>query len=524
MARILVTEPLAEAGLDALRAAGHDVDIQTGLSPEALLDAMPGAAALIVRSATQVTADVLAAGRDLVVVGRAGTGVDNVDTAAATARGVMVVNAPGSNALSTAEHAMALLLSMARNIPQASAALRAGRWEKSKWAGVELHGKTLGVLGLGRIGTLVAQRASAFGMRIIACDPFVTTERARQVGIELLETYEELVARSDFLTIHANKTPETTGLVGKELLAHAKPGLRIVNAARGGIIDEDALAEAVRDGRVGGAAIDVFATEPTTESPLFELDPVVVTPHLAASTSEAQDKAGVIVAEQILLALAGEFVPFAVNVDAAEAPENVRPFLPLAERLGRLFAGISGSMSSTLEIGYRGDLADGDTRILKLAVLKGLLESGAGDEPVSYVNAPQLAVDRGVTVSETSTVESDEYVNLLSLRGADHAVAGTVTGPRNEPRIVMIDDHSVELPLVANLLVVRNDDRVGMMALVTAAVAEAGVNIADMRLGRSPGGSTALAAITADEPFPSELRDRLAGQPGILDVRIVNAI
>lgn len=523
MARILVTEPLAEAGLDALRSAGHDVDVQTGLSAEALLGAVPGAQALIVRSATQVTAEVLQAGRDLVVVGRAGTGVDNVDTGTATARGVMVVNAPGSNALSTAEHAMALLLSMARNIPQASAALRQGRWEKSKWSGVELHGKTFGVLGIGPIGTLVAQRALAFGMRLIAWDPWMAPDRFRLLGIERVEL-DDLFARADFVTIHVQKTAETTGLIGKELLARAKPGLRIVNAARGGIIDEEALAEAVRDGRVAGAAIDVFATEPTTESPLFELDAVVPTPHLAASTAEAQDKAGVVVAQQVLLALAGEFVPFAVNVDAAEAPENVRPFLPLAERLGRLFAGVSGSMSSTLEIGYRGELASGDTRILKLAVLKGLLDSGAGEEPVSYVNAPQLAVDRGVTVTETSTAESDEYVNLLSLRGADHAVAGTITGPRNEPRIVMIDDHSVELPLVANLLVVRNDDRVGMMALVTAAVADADVNIADMRLGRSPGGSTALAAITSDEPFPLELRERLADQPGILDVRIVNAI
>src|SRR5688572_18474816 len=484
MARILVTEPLAEAGLDALRAAGHDVDVQTGLSADDLLGVIPGAQALIVRSATQVTAEVLQAGRDLIVDGRAGTGVDNVDTAAATARGVMVVNAPGSNSLSTAEHAMALLLSMARNIPQAAAALRDGRWEKSKWTGVELHGKTFGVLGIGPIGTLVAQRAHAFGMRLIAWDPWMAPDRFRLLGIERVEL-DELFAQADFVTIHVQKTADTTGLIGKELLAKAKPGLRLVNAARGGIIDEDALAEAVRDGRVAGAAIDVFETEPTTESPLFELDGVVPTPHLAASTAEAQDKAGVVVAQQILLALAGEFVPFAVNVDAAEAPESVRPFLPLAERLGRLFGKISASMAPSLEIGYRGELAAGDTRILKLAVLKGLLDSGAGEEPVSYVNAPQLAVDRGVTVTETSTAESDEYVNLLSLRGDDHAVAGTITGPRNEPRIVMIDDHQVELPLVANLLVVRNDDRVGMMALVTSAVAEANVNIADMRLGRS---------------------------------------
>jgi D-3-phosphoglycerate dehydrogenase len=521
MARILVTEPLAAAGLDALRAAGHDVDEQLELSADRLIAVIPGAHALIVRSATKVTADVIEAGRDLVVVGRAGTGVDNVDIDAATRRGVMVVNAPGSNSLSTAEHTMALLLSLARNVPQASGALRQGRWEKSKWSGVELHGKTLGVLGLGRIGTLVAQRASAFGMRVIARDPFVSAERARQLGIDLVDSYEELVARSDFLTIHANKTAETTGLVGKELLTHAKPGLRIVNAARGGIIDEDALADAIREGRVAGAGIDVFATEPTTESPLFELDSVVVTPHLAASTSEAQDKAGVIVAEQILFALAGDFVPFAVNVDAAEAPESVRPFLPLAERLGALFAKISGSMPSDLEIGYRGELASGDTRILKLAVLKGLLDSSL-EEPASYVNAPQLAADRGISVSESTTTTSDEYVNLLSLRGGDHSVAGTITGLRGEPRIVMIDDHDVELPLSPNLLIVRNDDRVGMMALVTAAVAEAGVNIADMRLGRSPSGGTALAAITSDAPFPPELRDQLVDRPGILDVRIVN--
>jgi D-3-phosphoglycerate dehydrogenase len=477
MARILVTEPLAEAGLDALRAAGHDVDVQLGLSPSDLLAAVAGAQALIVRSATQVTAEVIEAGRDLVVVGRAGTGVDNVDTSAATARGVMVVNAPGSNALSTAEHAMALLLSMARNIPQASAALRQGRWEKSKWTGVELHGKTFGVLGIGPIGTLVAQRAHAFGMRLIAWDPWMSSERFRVLGIEQVEL-EELFAQADFVTIHVQKTADTVGLIGKELLAKAKPGLRLVNAARGGIIDEAALADAVREGRVAGAAIDVFETEPTTESPLFELDAVVPTPHLAASTAEAQDKAGVVVAEQIRLALAGEFVPFAVNVDAAAAPESVRPFLPLADRLGRLFAKLSDSTSSTLEIGYRGELAGGDTRILKLAVLKGMLDSPGAEEPVSYVNAPALAADRGISVSESTTTTSGEYVNLLSLRGGDHAVAGTITGPRSEPRIVMIDDHDVELPLAANLLIVRNDDRVGMLALVTAALAEAAKNAA----------------------------------------------
>ncbi len=520
MARILVTEPLAEPGLQSLRDAGHEVDVRLGLSPADLLDAVAGAHALVVRSATKVTDEVLAAGADLVVVGRAGTGVDNIDVAAATRRGVMVVNAPQSNSLSAAEHAMALLLAQARNIPQADAALKAGRWERSRWEGVELNGKVLGVLGLGRIGTLVAQRASAFGMRIVAWDPWTAPERARQLGIELL-AIDELFATADFVTVHLLKTKESVNLIGKDLLAKAKRGLRIVNAGRGGIIDEDALVQAIESGQVGGAALDVFATEPTTASPLFALDSVVVTPHLGASTREAQDKAGETIAEQVALALAGEFVPFALNVEATEAPEAVRPFLPLAERLGRVFAGLSGGLPDAVEIGYQGEIASFDTRILRLAVLKGLL-GGMFDEPVSYVNAPQLAASRGVDVRELTTTAPEDYVNVVSIRGGSHSIAGTVAGSRGEPRIVMMDDHRLELPLADHLTVVRNDDRIGMMAMVTAALADAGVNIADMRLGRSPSGGTALAVITTDEPVPEVVRDRLAGQPGILEVSLVD--
>ena len=337
MARVLITEKLAERGLKALAEAGHEVDVQLDLDPDALLGAIVGAQALIVRSATQVTAAVLEAGTDLAVVGRAGIGLDNVDVEAATRRGVMVVNAPESNVLSAAEHAMALLLAQARNVPQAHAALMAGKWERSKWEGVELHGKTLGVIGLGRIGALVAQRALAFGMRLCAYDPYVSPDRARHMGVEML-SLDELVAESDFLTIHLPKTAETTGLIGAELLAKAKPGIRIVNAARGGIVDEQALADALRSGKVGGAAFDVFATEPCTDSPLFAFPSVVATPHLGASTVEAQDKAGVTIAEQVNLALAGDFVPFAVNVAATEVSETVRPYLRLAEQLGRCFA------------------------------------------------------------------------------------------------------------------------------------------------------------------------------------------
>ena len=516
MARILVTEKIADSGLERLRAAGHDVDLQLDLSPEGLVESIVGANALIIRSATTVTADVLAAGRDLVVVGRAGIGLDNVDTDAATAQGVMVVNAPQSNILTTAEHTMAMLLAQARNIPQAHAALTAGRWERSKWEGVELADKTLGIVGLGRIGKLVAQRASAFGMRVVAHDPFVAVERARQINVELL-SLEELVEVSDFLTLHVVKTPETLGMVGKDLLAKAKPSLRIVNVSRGGVIDEDALAEAIREGRIAGAAIDVFATEPTTSSPLFELPQVVVTPHLGASTAEAQDKAGETIAEQVGLALAGEFVPFAVNVSAAEASSTVRPFLPLAERLGQLYAALAAAVPDVLEVGYQGQLADSDTRILTLSVLKGVF-GRVSEEPVSYVNAPRLAEERGVEVRESSSATSHEYINLLTIRGGDHAIGGTLVGLRAEPRIVMVDDHSVDVPPAEHMLVVRNDDVPGMIASVTGVLGDAGINIDDMHLGRSPEGAAALMILATHVDVSDDVQAAIRALDGVVSV------
>ena len=517
MARILVTEQLAERGLAAMRAGGHDVDVQLALSPEQLLDAVAGAAALVVRSATSVTGAVLEAGTQLVVVGRAGIGLDNVDVATATRRGVMVVNAPQSNVLSAAEHTMALLLAQARNVPQAHAALTAGKWERSRWEGVELHGKTLGVVGLGRVGALVAQRAHAFGMRLVAYDPYVSPDRARQMGVELTGL-EELVAQADFITIHLPKTPETLGLIGRDLLARARPGLRIVNTARGGIVDEAALEEAIASGQVAGAALDVFSAEPTTASPLFELPSVVVTPHLGASTAEAQDKAGVTIAEQVLLALAGEFVPYAVNVSATEASETVRPFLPLAERLGRIFASLVGGLPTKLDVEYEGGLAEYDTSILTLAVLKGLFATGTA-EPVSYVNAPQLARERGLEYRESKSSTSRDWVNLIMLRSAEHSLAGTLHGMRGEPRIVVVDDHVTEVPPARHMLVVRNDDRPGRIAVVSTALGDAGINIADMDVGRSPGGATALMVIATDQAVPEHVLERLTGAPGILDLR-----
>ncbi|MEY2454007.1 MAG: D-3-phosphoglycerate dehydrogenase / 2-oxoglutarate reductase [Acidimicrobiaceae bacterium] len=516
MARVLVTEEIAEGGLDRLRQEGHQVDVRVGLSPDELLQAVVGAHALIIRSATHVTAAVIDAGTDLVVVGRAGIGLDNVDVEHATKRGVMVVNAPQSNILSAAEQTMALLLAQARNIPQAHAALTQGRWERSRWEGVELADKVLGVIGLGRIGKLVAQRASAFGMRLIAYDPFVGQERARQLGVELVEL-DDLMARSDFVTIHVAKTKETVGLVGKELLTKAKPGLRIINVARGGIVDEAALADAIRAGTIGGAALDVFAEEPTTSSPLFELDSVVVTPHLGASTREAQDKAGDTIAEQVGLALAGDFVPYAVNVSAAEASETVRPFLPLAERLGRLYVALNEGAPARIEVEYHGQLADYDTRILTLSVLKGAF-GGVSEEPVSYVNAPQIAAERGVEVRESSTSSTQDYVNLVTVRGGEHAIAGTLVGLKGSPRIVMIDDLSVDLPPARNMLIVRNDDVPGMIATVTSALAAARINIGDMHLGHSIEGAAAMQVLATSEPVPADVVEALRRADGIVSV------
>lgn len=519
--RVLVSEKIADGGLQQLRDAGHEVDIRLDLTPETLLDAVVGAHALIIRSATKVTREVLEAGSDLVVVGRAGIGLDNVDLAAATERGVMVVNAPQSNTLSAAEHTMALLLAQARNVPQAHAALKAGRWERSRWEGVELSDKVLGIIGLGRIGKLVAQRAMAFGMKLIAYDPFVTAERARQINVELVDL-DELISRSDFVTLHLAKTPETAGLIDAELLSRAKPTLRVINVARGGIIDEDALAAAIENGTVAGAALDVFAAEPTTESPLFELDQVVVTPHLGASTAEAQDKAGDTIAEMVGLALAGDFVPFAVNVSAAEASESVRPYLPLAERLGRIIAGLGGDADGggtpdVLEITYQGQIAEHDTRILTLSVLKGFIGATSG-EPVSYVNAPQVAQDHGIDVRPTATTTARDYVNLVTLRAGDHSVAGTLVGLRAVPTLVMIDDHAVDVPPSEHLLVVRNEDRPGMIGTVGSVLGRASVNIDDMAVGSNEQGAKALMAIATDRSVPAAVAADLRAVDGIVSV------
>ncbi len=523
MAQILVTEAIADNGLELLRKAGHHVDVRQDLKPDELLVAVKDANALIVRSATKVTSAVLAAGPQLVVVGRAGIGLDNIDVPAATRQGVLVVNAPQSNVVSAAEQAVALLLACARNTPQAHASLRSGRWERSRWEGVELYGKTIGILGLGRVGALVAQRCAAFGMRLIAFDPYISAERAHAIDVELT-TLADCVRRSDFLSVHLPMTADTKGLIGAEMLSLAQPHLRIVNTARGGIIDEAVLYDALRSGQIAGAGLDVFAEEPCTDSPLFQLDNVVVTPHLGASTREAQDKASDTIAEMVQLALAGEFVPFAVNIDAAEASATIRPFLPLAERMGRLLAGLCRGAPATLEITFAGQIAEYDTRILQLSVLKGLL-GAVTTEPVTFVNAPMLATGVGMAVSDWKTATSDDYRNKITLRSScGHSLAGTLAGLRMEPRIVMVDDHDVEVPPSRHLLVVRNDDRPGMIGVVGTTVGNHGVNISNMALGRTKGGGSALMVLDTDGAVPQAAIDELRLLPGITGVDPIDEV
>lgn len=519
MKRVLISEPIAESGVQVLRDGGYDVDVQVGLEPASLLEAIVGAHALIVRSATQVTAEVLAAGADLEVVGRAGVGLDNVDVAAATAQGVMVVNAPESNIISAAEHTVALMMAQARNIPQAHAALVESRWERSEWEGVELHGKTLGIVGFGRIGRLVATRAKALGMRIVAHDPFVSDEGARKEGVTLL-TLDELVGTADFLTLHLAKTPDTVGLIGKELLQKAKPELRVINVARGGIVDEAALAEAVSSGQIAGAAIDVFDSEPTTDSPLFGVPGIIVTPHLGASTREAQDKAGVVIAEQVQLSLAGDFVPFAVNVDAGAAPELLKPFIPVGELVGALFAGLIDKLPDQIDVEFRGEISEVDNSLAVLSVLKGVLAK-AGDGPVSYVNVKTVVEQRGIDVRTVTSAASHDHINVLTVRGGGHSVGAIVSSIDGEARIIEVDDHRLELRPRPDMLIIRNDDLPGVVGAVGSELGNAGVNISSMHLGESEAGVAALMVVATDEAVPPVVIDAVQA---LENVEIVRAI
>jgi D-3-phosphoglycerate dehydrogenase / 2-oxoglutarate reductase len=521
--KVLISERLSGVGIERLR-EHLEVDVLTDLSPDELGEVIGAYDALVVRSATRVDAALLERAENLKVIGRAGIGLDNVDVDAATKQGVLVVNAPQSNVLSAAEHTMALLLAQARNVPQAHNALVGGAWERERWQGVELHGKTLGIVGLGRVGTLVAQRSSAFGMRIIAFDPYIAPARAAQMGVELVETVEEICRRADFITIHLPKTPETVGIIGERELALVRPGVRIVNTARGGLIAEDALVRALEDGLVAGASIDVFEGEPVTDHPLFGLPNVVVTPHLGASTAEAQDKVGVAIAEQLLLALRGDFVPYAVNVDVGDIPEAVRSYLHLAERLGRVAVALTGAGIEGLRFEYHGGIAEHDTRALTLAGLKGAF-SAVVHEPVTFVNAPLIAEERGIAVEESKSSQSLDYVNLVEVRavakGETVSVAGVLVGKRDTERLVRVYGYDIDMAFADSMVFFRYEDRPGVVGIVGTLLGDGGVNIANMQVGRQTEGGEALMALAVDTPIPEATLVRITEQARLRDARLV---
>ncbi len=521
---VLIAEELSPATVEAL---GPDFEIRhcDGADRDELLAAIVDVDAILVRSATKVDAEALAAATRLRVVARAGVGLDNVDVKAATQAGVMVVNAPTSNIVSAAELAVALLLACARNIAPANQALKAGQWKRSKYTGVELTDKTVGVVGLGRIGLLVAQRLSAFGVKLVAYDPYVQPARAAQLGIRMV-SLDELLAESDFITVHLPKTPDTLGLIGEDALRKVKPSVRIVNAARGGIVDEHALYVALKEGRVAGAGIDVFSSEPCTDSPLFEFESVVVTPHLGASTDEAQEKAGIAVARSVRLALAGELVPDAVNVKGGPIAEAVRPGIALAENLGRVAGSLSTAPLEAVEVVVLGEVAEHDVKILELAALKGVFSALVTD-PVSYVNAPVLAGERGVAVSLTTSTEAATWRNTVRVHlsltdGTQISVGGTVTGPRSVQRLVEIDGFEIDVPFSEHVAFLRYSDRPGVVGAAGRLLGDAGINIAGMQVSRDEAGGQALIALTVDSAIPADVLSAVAQEIGAVSARSVD--
>jgi len=518
---VVVAERIAESGLDRLRAAGFDVRDCSGANRIQLLAQLADAKALIVRSATSVDRELLDAAPELAVVTRAGVGLDNIDLAYATERGVLVANAPESNVLSAAEHTMGLILALARNIPQAHRSLVEGRWERSKWEGVELAGKTLAICGLGRIGSLVARRAKAFDLHVVAYDPFVSPERARELGVELV-SLSDAIAQAYFLTVHLPRTPDTENLINLELLRTAKPSLRVINVARGGIINEADLHTALQDGLIAGAALDVFATEPTTSSELFSHTNVVVTPHLGASTAEAQDRAGVAAADMVCLALSGEFVPFAVNSGLGKVAEATKPFVALAERLGRVFASYLGALPEQLEVVAQGEIGAYAPEPIGIAALTGLL-GRLVDRRVSAVNAVSTAKELGITFSTNSAAASNhgDYLNLVVMRSGTHSMAATLSGRRRQARIVMIDEHLTDVPPSQHLLVIKNNDKPGAIGRVTSVIGNAGINISNMGVGNTEEEGSAIMCIATDTEVTEEVIAELRRLDGIGDVKRV---
>jgi D-3-phosphoglycerate dehydrogenase len=521
--RVLVAEKIADTGVAMLRER-FDVDLGTDWSRDELLERIGGYHGMLIRSATKADAELIERARNLRVIGRAGVGVDNVDVQAASKRGIIVANAPEANTVAAAEHTVALMLALARNIPQAHASLTSGKWERSKFGGTEVDGKTLGVLGFGRIGQLVAIRARAFGMHVVAYDPFVSSERFRELGVEPAGSPEEALAAADFVTLHLPKTPETQGFINSETLAQCKDGVRIVNVARGPLVVDDDLRAAIDAGKVAGAALDVFAQEPITDHPLFGYPNVVVTPHLGASTAEAQDRAGVQTAEQVVAALTGGVVSTAVNIPAvsAEDMEALGPFVPLCRRLGRIAATLAESVDR-VEVEHLGRIAERDTRLLTLSVLNGLL-SGRTEEDVNLVNAPALAEERGIQVSERREATARDYEALVRVTLGGERVVGTTLGRLHRPHLLEAWGQRFNLQIDdPHLALFRYSDVPGMVGRVGTRLGERGINISAAAVGRNEVAHTDLAvmAVTTDSPVPADVLEEIAGSEGFVSGRAI---
>ena len=524
---VLIAEELSPATLEAL---GPDFEVRNcnGADRGELLTALSkGVDAVLIRSATKMDAEAISAAKGLKVIARAGVGLDNVEIPAATTAGVMVVNAPTSNIVSAAELAIGLLLASARSISPAHAALKNGKWARSKYTGAELFEKTLGIVGFGRIGQLVAARMQAFGMNVVAYDPYLQPARAAQLNVRLVDL-DELLKISDFITIHLPKTKETANLIGAEALNKVKPSVRIINAARGGVLDEAALYDALKAGKVAGAALDVFATEPCTDSPLFTLDNVVATPHLGASTDEAQERAGIAVAISVRKALSGELVPDAVNVKGGVIDEAVRPALPLVEKLAQVAIGLATDVVSSIDVEVRGEISEMDVSVLATSALKGAL-IGMGAEDVTYVNAPALASERLLTSTISTNPESPDHRNLVSVRaacanGSQVFVSGTLMGIKQTQKIVAIDELDLDLKPTSNLLFLRYTDQPGVVGVVGNSLGKLKINIADMQVGRTQVGGDALMALTVDSVIPNDIIQVISKETGATLVRFVNLV
>jgi D-3-phosphoglycerate dehydrogenase len=530
--KVLVKEKIGDSGVQLLRDAGLDVELGVDWDDGELERRIGEFDGILIRSATKLTEDLIGRAERLKAVGRAGVGVDNVDVEAATKRGVVVANAPQSNVITAAEHTLALLLALARKVPQAHGSLTAGAWERSSFSGVELYEKTLGVLGFGRIGQLVAQRALGFGMHVVAFDAYVAGERFRELGVERADSSDELYAQADFITIHLPVTPETEDWLDADAFSKMKHGVRIVNVARGKLIVEDALREALDSGRVAGAALDVFREEPVTDHPLFGYPNVVVTPHLGASTAEATDRAGYQAAEQVVAALTGGVVTSAVNVPAvaAEDLEALGPFLPLARSLGRIAVALAeGTSVDALQIEYRGRIAERDTRLLTVQVLKGAL-TGHTEEEVNDVNAPAIAEERGIEISETNTAHARDFTDMLRVAvvsgGVRTRVVGTTLGRRHRPHLLEAWGSRFNVQLEQHMAIFRYEDRPGMLGRVGTVLGEEGINIVSAAVGRQPEaeeqGGEAVMLVTSDQPVPQEVVDTIVASDGFVAGRTIS--